>query len=93
MEALLLFGKDALPGSGELIPLGWGLLASLDTCRDQGALEPRQENFSHLLPPLLNSHHHAEQDHHQLLYEPGLEGDFPLTPHPSENAGAQRGSE
>lgn len=53
----------------------------------------RASLFSHLSPPLLDSHHHAEQDHHRLLYEPGLEGDFPLTPHPSESAGAQRGSE
>lgn len=49
--------------------------------------------FSHLPPPLLDSHRHAERDHHRLLYEPGLEGDFPFTPHPSESTRAQRGSE
>lgn len=32
--------------------------------------------FSHLLPPLLDSHPHAERDHHWLLYEPPLERDF-----------------
>lgn len=32
--------------------------------------------FSHLLPPLLDSHPHAERDHHWLLYEPVLERDF-----------------
>lgn len=72
--------------------LDGGLLASLDMCREQGALEPRQEpgrRLAHLLPPLLDSHRQAERDHRRPLYEPGLEGDFPLTPHPSESAGAR----